>query len=150
MLKRSSLILLTAATSLFLITGTALASHKRVRAYNWAHKRIGHSYCMGGTGPGCYDCSGLVMKAYNYAGMSLPRTTTEMMNSSKVYRISPSNVREGDLAFYGSGHVELYSSARKTLGAENQGVHVYSWAYGYGWNPTAYYRVKGANYQYHG
>src|SRR5262245_25762194 len=74
----------------------------RLRAYRWATTQAGHPYVWGGTGPG-YDCSGLVMMAYRHAGINLPRTTYGMLASRLLVRIW--HPRQGDLAFYGSGHV---------------------------------------------
>jgi cell wall-associated NlpC family hydrolase len=65
-------------------------------------------YCYGGTGPNCFDCSGLVVAAYRYAGINLPargiRTSTQLRNWTT--RISLGQVHSGDLLFY-SGHVEM-------------------------------------------
>lgn len=112
---------------------------KRLRAYAWAVRRAGHPYVYGGTGPG-YDCSGLVMMAYRHAGIRLPRTTTEMLASSKLVRVR--HPRMGDLAFYGSGHVELFRRWGYTFGAHDYGSPVSLVHYGYGWKPTAFYRVR--------
>jgi murein DD-endopeptidase len=112
---------------------------RRLRAYAWAAQRAGDAYVYGGTGPG-YDCSGLVMMAYRHAGIRLPRTTTEMLASSKLGRVR--HPRMGDLAFYGSGHVELFRRWGYTFGAHDYGSPVGLVHYGYGWKPTAYYRVR--------
>jgi cell wall-associated NlpC family hydrolase len=65
-------------------------------------------YCYGGTGPNCFDCSGLVVAAYRYAGIDLPargiRTSTQLRNWTT--RTSLGQVHSGDLLFY-SGHVEM-------------------------------------------
>jgi hypothetical protein len=63
-------------------------------------------YCYGGTGPHCFDCSGLVVAAYRYAGINLPvRTSTQMR--SWTTGTSLRYARTGDLLFY-SGHVEIF------------------------------------------
>ena len=111
----------------------------RVRAYYWALSQRGHPYEYGGTGPG-YDCSGLVMMAYRHAGIHLPRTTYEMLASRLLFRVS--HPRIGDLAFYGSGHVELFRKWGYTFGAHDYGAPVSLIRYGWGWRPTAYYRVR--------
>ena len=49
------------------------AAAAQVIAYERA--RLGLPYCWGGTGPSCYDCSGLAMEAYASAGVAIPRTT---------------------------------------------------------------------------
>lgn len=112
---------------------------RRLRAYKWALSRKGHPYVYGGTGPG-FDCSGLVMEAYRHAGIHLPRTTGGMLSSSKLVRVR--HPRMGDLAFYGSGHVELFRRWGWTFGAHDYGSAVGLIHYGYGWKPTAYYRVR--------
>lgn len=112
---------------------------RRMRAYRWAARQKGHPYVYGGTGPG-FDCSGLVMEAYRHAGIRLPRTTYGMLASRKLVRVI--HPRMGDLAFYGTGHVELFRKWGYTFGAHDSGTTVSLVHYGYGWRPTAYYRVR--------
>jgi cell wall-associated NlpC family hydrolase len=112
---------------------------RRLRAYRWAARQKGHPYIYGGTGPG-FDCSGLVMEAYRHAGIRLPRTTYGMLASRKLIRVR--HPRMGDLAFYGTGHVELFRKWGYTFGAHDSGTRVSLVHYGYGWKPTAYYRVR--------
>ena len=111
----------------------------RIRAYYWALSQKGHPYQWGGTGPG-FDCSGLVMMAYRHAGIDLPRTTYGMLNSPLLVRVA--HPREGDLAFYGLGHVELFRRWGYTFGAHDYSTPVSLVHYGWGWKPTAYYRVR--------
>ncbi|HEX7993437.1 MAG TPA: NlpC/P60 family protein [Streptosporangiaceae bacterium] len=111
----------------------------RMRAYRWAARQKGHPYVYGGTGPG-FDCSGLVMEAYRHAGIRLPRTTSGMLASRKLVRVI--HPRMGDLAFYGTGHVELFRRWGYTFGAHDSGTRVGLIHYGYGWRPTAFYRVR--------
>jgi murein DD-endopeptidase len=112
---------------------------RRLRAYWWAEKQRGHPYVYGGTGPG-FDCSGLVMEAYRHAGIRLPRTTYGMLASRKLVRVR--HPRMGDLAFYGTGHVELFRKGGYTFGAHDSGTRVGLIHYGYGWRPTEYFRVR--------
>ena len=111
----------------------------RLRAYAWAVRQAGHPYAWGGTGPG-YDCSGLVMMAYRHAGVRLPRTTYRILASPLLRRVR--RPRTGDLAFYGSGHVELFRTRGYTFGAHDYGSPVGLTHYGWGWVPTAFYRVR--------
>ncbi len=111
----------------------------RLRAWTWAVKQTGAPYVYGGTGPG-YDCSGLVMMAYRHAGIHLPRTTWEMLASPLLVRVI--HPRMGDLAFYGSGHVELFRRWGYTFGAHDYGQPVGIIHYGGDWKPTAFYRVR--------
>lgn len=112
----------------------------RLRAYYWARSQRGKPYEYGGTGPWGYDCSGLVMMAYRHVGIRLPRTTYEMLASWRLVRVSHPHV--GDLAFYGSGHVELFRKWGYTFGAHDYGTPVSLIHYGWGWRPTAFYRVR--------
>jgi peptidoglycan DL-endopeptidase CwlO len=112
----------------------------RLRAFYWARTQYGKPYIWGGTGPGGYDCSGLVMMAYRHVGINLPRTTYQMLSSWHLVRVSVP--QKGDLAFYGSGHVELYAHGNLTFGAHAPGQIIGWIAFGPWWHPTAYYRVR--------
>jgi cell wall-associated NlpC family hydrolase len=109
-------------------------------ALNWAETQQGKPYEWGGTGPSAYDCSGLVQAAYEHAGINLPRTTYDMLDSSHLVRTY--HPERGDLAFYGSGHVELVTVWHdQTFGAHDTGSTIGWITYGGYWVPTAYYRV---------
>lgn len=127
--------------------------YPRNRAMAWALTQKGCWYDYGGTGcdPG-FDCSGLVMMAYQHAGFDLPRTTYDMLGSvgKRHYRrhswwvlVRVWHPKRGDLAFYGSGHVELDTVFHDTtFGAHDSGTRVGYARWGYGWAPTAFYRVE--------
>ena len=118
---------------------SASTRSQRLTALRWAESQAGKWYCFGGTG-GCFDCSGLVMSAYRHAGISIPRTTYGMLASPRLHRIAASQRQRGDLAFYGSGHVELVT-ARGTFGAAAPGTRV-GWHHPSAWwHPTMYFRV---------
>lgn len=138
-----------ALTSLAFVTMPAVAATRasasplRLAAYDYAVKQRGKWYCWGGTGPSCYDCSGLVYAAYRHIHVWLGRSTFDMLRSGRLIRISHAQARRGDLAFYGTGHVELFDRANITFGAHSSGTRLgYTWANAY-WHPTAYYRVRG-------
>ena len=83
-------------------------------AISYARAQLGKPYCWGGTGSGCYDCSGLVMEAYASAGVSIPRTSEAQW--AALPHIAASQLAPGDLIFYAGsdgtvsspGHVVLY------------------------------------------
>jgi hypothetical protein len=137
-------------TSLFSFAGPAHAAtpdgglRLRVIAYEYAIAQKGKSYCWGGDGPSCYDCSGLIYEAYLHAGILLPRTTYGMLGSSLLIQISRSQAKRGDLAFFGSGHVEMVGNPNVSFGADTVGVPI-GWTVSTPyWQPTAYYRIRGA------
>jgi len=137
-------------TSLLSFAGPAHAAttdggvRLRVIAYEYAVAQAGKSYCWGGDGPSCYDCSGLVYEAYLAAGIQLPRTTYEMLDSPLLVQISRSQARRGDLAFFGPGHVEMVQNRNVSFGADTYGVPIGFTVSTPYWEPTAYYRIKGA------
>lgn len=129
-----------------LILGTASAAHagthsRRVGAYHWAIRHAGAPYVWGGTGPG-YDCSGLVMMAWRHEGVSLPHNTGAMLASGLLVRVK--HWHRGDLAFFGTSHVELVHWRHTTFGALESGKPVWwhRWFPGGSWRPTAFYRVR--------
>ena len=63
-------------------------------------------YCYGGTGPDCFDCSGLVVAAYRWAGVDLLRrgVRTSWQLYAFTTRIPLSWSRTGDLLFYDYDH----------------------------------------------
>ena len=111
-------------------------------ALNWAEAHAtGCWYSYGGTScsPG-YDCSGLVMEAFGHgAGIWLPRTTYGMLGSRHLHWIPAGSERRGDLAFYGSGHVEIVTIwYHMTFGAHDWGTRV-GWIRE--WETPSFYRV---------
>jgi cell wall-associated NlpC family hydrolase len=78
-------------------------------AVAFAFKQLGCLYVYGGTGP-CgagFDCSGLVLKAWAAAGITVPRTTYAQW--AALPHIAESAIQPGDLMFYnGIGHVAIY------------------------------------------
>ena len=118
----------------------------RVAAYVWAYRHAtGHSYCWGGAGPSCYDCSGVVMAAYAREGLHFGRSTTAMLGSGRLVRVSERHARRGDLAFYGTGHVEFFVRPGHTFGALNSGTRVGWHTWNAWWHPTMFFRVRGAS-----
>ena len=70
-------------------------SDRANRAVAFAKSKLGAPYVWGATGPNAFDCSGLVQWAYGKAGVSLPRTTYDLVNSGTP--VSRGNIRAGDL-----------------------------------------------------
>lgn len=117
----------------------------RLAAFYAARTRAGDPYVYGDAGPRAFDCSGLVQWAYGRAGIRLPRTTYGMLAAvARGLLQYTSHPVKGDLAFYGSGHVELYVRPGHTFGAHATGQPVGWIAYGWGWVPTLFFHVRGA------
>ena len=117
----------------------------RLAVYVWAYQHTaGRPYCWGGSGPGCYDCSGLVSAAYARWHIYFGRTTYQMLASGKLIRESESQARRGDLAFYGSGHVEFFVRPGHTFGALDTGTLISWHTANAWWHPTMFFRVRGA------
>ncbi|MFD1545179.1 C40 family peptidase [Nonomuraea guangzhouensis] len=78
-------------------------------ALDFAMKKRGIPYVWGGTSDSGYDCSGLMLRAYEHAGIELPRTTTEQYSAFSK-KISWDHLKPGDLVFFhGLGHVGMIS-----------------------------------------
>ena len=137
----SAAVLLLALVAYSAPAASASSQPLRLRALGWAEAQRGKPYLWGGTGPYGFDCSGLVMEAYLHAGVALPRTTYEMLASPHLVWEPASQRQRGDLAFYGTGHVELVT-AHGTFGALESGTQI-GWHTPSGWwRPTAFYRVR--------
>jgi hypothetical protein len=113
-------------------------------ALNWAEgNATGNWYAWGGTGPD-YDCSGLVMVAFQHEGINLPHNTVAMVDSGKLVRVY--NPARGDLAMWGPVgapyHVEFVTIwPDTTFGAHDTGSQI-GWLYWGDWlAPSAYYEV---------
>lgn len=130
------------------VAKAATTASKRNRAMHYALSQKGCWYHYSRSGP-CshgYDCSGLVYRAYSKVGIWLPRTTGGMLRSSKLR--TTTHPHWGDLAFFGSGHVELYSSGTKyngiSFGAHHSGTRVGYRRYNKYYHPTVFKHVVGA------
>jgi cell wall-associated NlpC family hydrolase len=95
------------------------ASGNAGAAIAYAAARIGLPYCYGGSGPGCYDCSGLVMMAWRAGGKSLPHSSSAMYSSLPHV----SNPVPGDIVHY-PGHVALYIGGGRQIAATHTGDYV--------------------------
>ncbi|MFF4417343.1 C40 family peptidase [Streptosporangium sp. NPDC001559] len=89
-----------------------------------ARKQIGDPYRWGASGPGAFDCSGLVQYAWRKAGVSLPRVTGSQYRAVRK-KVSWSKLHLGDLLFfYGKGHVGMYVGHGKMIHSPSSGKSV--------------------------
>ncbi|CAM3603236.1 NlpC/P60 family protein [Occultella aeris] len=98
-------------------------------ALAWALTQVGKPYLLGAEGPNSYDCSGLTMRAYQNAGVSIPRTTTTQY--AAVSHVPVGQMRPGDLIFYsdngsasGIYHVAIYAGDGMRVHAPRPGASV--------------------------
>jgi peptidoglycan DL-endopeptidase CwlO len=93
-------------------------------AVRWALSQVGRPYCYGGAGPSCYDCSGLTMRAWAQAGVSLPHSSSAQYGVGR--HISAGELQPGDLVFYYSpiSHVSIYIGNGQRVSATHTGDYV--------------------------
>jgi cell wall-associated NlpC family hydrolase len=101
------------------------------QAIAFARAQIGDPYQFGATGPGAWDCSGLTMKAYDSAGISLPRTSAQQWTVGRHIQ-NMIDLQPGDLVFYAYDlndastihHVALYVGDGMMIEAPHTGAFV--------------------------
>src|SRR6266540_4276763 len=101
-------------------------------AINYALAQLGKPYQWGATGPGSFDCSGLTMRAYQAAGISIPRVSRDQYGAGR--HVPLSQLLPGDLVFSthaeestvpaGIGHVALYLGHGRLIEAAHRGVPI--------------------------
>ena len=93
-------------------------------ALKYALKQIGDRYVFGAAGMVTWDCSGLTMRAYQSAGVSLPHSSAAQSRMGK--KVSLSSLKPGDLLFFGRpvSHVGIYLGGGKMVHAPRSGSRV--------------------------
>jgi cell wall-associated NlpC family hydrolase len=99
-------------------------------AVAWAKQKIGLPYQWGGAGPDSYDCSGLTMRAWQQAGVSLPHSSR--IQYRQVEKVAYTQLRPGDLLFYATDtdnqdsihHVAMYIGGGQMIEAPYTGANV--------------------------
>jgi cell wall-associated NlpC family hydrolase len=93
-------------------------------AIKYALKQIGDRYVFGSAGLVTWDCSGLTMRAYQAAGVSLPHSSAAQSRLGK--QVSVKALKPGDLLFYGRpvSHVGMYIGGGKMVHAPRSGSRV--------------------------
>ncbi len=105
-------------------------------AIAYARAQLGKPYEWGGTGPDAFDCSGLVIRAYASAGVSIARTSQAQWATERHV----SSPARGDLVFFSGadgtpsspGHVGLVVDPSRSLmiDAYAPGVPIHEETYG--------------------
>ncbi|MEI6307139.1 MAG: NlpC/P60 family protein [Actinomycetes bacterium] len=93
-------------------------------AIKYALAQIGDKYVFGADGLTYWDCSGLTMRAFQAAGVSLPHSSRAQYGYGKA--ISRNDLLPGDLVFFGKpiSHVAIYLGGDRMLHAPRSGSRV--------------------------
>ncbi len=104
---------------------------KVATAIAFARNQIGDMYQLGGAGPDRWDCSGLTLRAYQAAGVSIgSHSATNQYNTARSRgQLVPWSERQpGDLIFWTSGydmyHVAIYTGGGMMIEAPSEGKPV--------------------------
>ena len=101
---------------------------KHQQIISTAKAQIGKPYRYGGTSPKTgFDCSGLINFSYKKAGLTVPRTTTQLYKASSP--VKKRHLKRGDLVFFRINrrkisHVGLYLGNGKFVHAPSSGKRV--------------------------
>lgn len=95
-------------------------------AIGFALGEVGKPYVWGATGPNAYDCSGLLLRAYEAAGMTIPRVSRDQYNSGGHLPVR--EMQPGDFLFYAHDpsdpttiyHVTMYIGDDQMVEAPNK------------------------------
>jgi peptidoglycan DL-endopeptidase CwlO len=100
------------------------------QAIGFATAQIGKPYQWGATGPDAYDCSGLTLRAWGSAGVTLNRTSTEQWRNGDPIPLA--QAARGDLLFWSYDgtpaaihHVAMYLGDGTIIEAQQTGVPVH-------------------------
>jgi cell wall-associated NlpC family hydrolase len=100
-------------------------------AIAFALAQIGKPYVWGATGPDSFDCSGLMLRAYQAAGINLPRVSSDQFHAGALLPVH--DAQPGDLMFLAYApndpstihHVFMYLGNNQIVEAPFQGHPVH-------------------------
>ncbi|HVT66025.1 MAG TPA: peptidoglycan-binding protein [Mycobacteriales bacterium] len=109
----------------------ATTSKIALKAVRFEKRQIGKPYVYGAAGPDSYDCSGLQMRSYLHAGLTLPRVAADQYAGSGP-TVPLDQAQAGDLLFFASDvlqpssiyHVAMYIGGGEVLDAPHTGANV--------------------------
>ena len=93
-------------------------------AIKYALAQIGDKYVFGAAGLTYWDCSGLTMRAFAAAGVSLPHSSRAQYRYGKA--VARKDLQPGDLVFFGKpiSHLAIYLGPDRMLHAPRSGSRV--------------------------
>jgi cell wall-associated NlpC family hydrolase len=102
---------------------TGPTSTQAQKAVAFAYAQLGKPYVWGASGPSSFDCSGLMMAAWAYAGVSIPRVSYSQMSSLPAVPLS--DLQPGDIiGLNGNSHVGMYVGGGFLIDAPHSGAVV--------------------------
>jgi cell wall-associated NlpC family hydrolase len=112
------------------VDSAALPEGAARTAISFALAELGKPYLWGATGPNTYDCSGLMLRAFQAAGINLPRVSREQFAAGG--HVPVRQAQPGDLLFYATDprdpatihHVALYMGDGQMVEAPYSGEAV--------------------------
>ena len=112
-------------------------SQAAAQAIKFALGEQGKPYVWGATGPNAYDCSGLMLRAYESAGIILPRVSQDQYHAGALLPVR--EAQPGDLLFLATDpadpasihHVMMYLGDNKIVEAQQTGVPVHIRAFSF-------------------
>ena len=102
-------------------SGPISGSGAGVEAVNFAMEMLGKPYRYGAEGPNSFDCSGLTSWAFQQAGVTLPRSSSQQARVGTP--VSRDELRPGDLLFFYQpvSHVGIYVGDNMMINAPQTG-----------------------------
>jgi peptidoglycan DL-endopeptidase CwlO len=91
-------------------------------AIAYARAQLGKPYRYAAAGPDAFDCSGLTMRAWGAAGVSMPHYSGAQY--TRFPKVPLNAMQPGDLVFWGPGgseHVGLYIGGGQMIAAPRTG-----------------------------
>ena len=89
--------------------------------------QLGYPYVYGGTRPGGFDCSGLMLYLYSRHGIGLHRSSSQQLQDGII--VAKEGLQVGDLVFfktdwetYPTSHVGIYAGNNQIIHAGSDGV----------------------------
>lgn len=114
-------LVLAAAVMLAASISMPAPAHAQPTVVDAARLAIGAPYRWAATGPGAFDCSGLVVWAYRQIGVHLPRTSQAQATGGQP--VSRNDLEPGDVVVYypNASHVGLYAGDGRVIHASTTG-----------------------------
>jgi cell wall-associated NlpC family hydrolase len=108
-------------------TGIPAPSDAAAQAVAVARSVLGRPYRWGATGPGSFDCSGLLQWSYRYAGVSIPRVSRDQWRAGPPVPLA--ELAPGDLLFWAEDtsdprsiyHVGMYVGGGQMINSPRTG-----------------------------